>query len=91
MLILSNIARAMRPDSTLVIVEGLIEESPRAGGLLKLRNLEQLTWTGGRVRTRPEWEALLARAALKLEKVEVVPEPRMLDGQLLYAKRDAKD
>lgn len=85
--ILSNIARAMRPDSRLVIVEGLVDENPRSGGLLKLRNLEQMAWTGGRVRTQLDWETLLQSASLQLDKVETVPEPRMIDGKLLFASR----
>lgn len=65
--ILKNIAAQLRPDSKLIIIEGLMDERDDVGKLLKVRDLEQMVWCGGRVRTRQEFEHLLDQAGLVIE------------------------
>jgi SAM-dependent methyltransferase len=68
--ILSNIRRAMRPDSTLIIAEGVLDTTPYGHPWLKTRNLEQHVWTGGRVRTEAEFAQLLAEAGLVIDHIQ---------------------
>lgn len=67
--ILQNCREAMRGDGRVLVVDGVIPpgNDPFPG---KLLDLEMLIMTnGGRERTRAEFEALFARAGLKLSRV----------------------
>lgn len=65
--ILKTVRAAMRDDSTLLIVEGgVTEQAGSASGPLDLHML--VVW-GGRERTRPEWNTLLSRSGLAVERV----------------------
>ncbi len=68
--ILSNIRKAMKPDSLVAVIEWVIPETsePTLG---KWMDLHMLAILGGRERTAAEYANLLARADLQLE--EVVP------------------
>jgi hypothetical protein len=68
--ILANIAKAMRAHSRLYIVEGLLEDNFAAKPWLRTRLIEQVVWTGGKVRTRPEFDALLQAAGLRIIRVQ---------------------
>ena len=63
--ILRRARQAMRADSTLYIVEMLLDEdeNPPSGGLL---DLHMLTTTGGAERTANQYRALLTQAGLKM-------------------------
>lgn len=61
--ILRRARQAMRPDSTLYIVEMLLDENSPSGGLL---DLHMLAMTGGAERTANGYRALLAQAGLKM-------------------------
>lgn len=71
--ILKNIAAAMEPSSTLLVIEGLLDHRSGHGGLAKIRDLEQMFWTGGRVRSRAEFSGLLAPAGLEILGVVDTP------------------
>lgn len=66
--ILSNIRRAMKPDSKLLIVEFVLPEddSPHFG---KIADIIMLVVPGGQERTPSEYEALLAKAGFKMTRV----------------------
>lgn len=66
--ILNNCGRAMKPGSKLLIIEAVIPEddSPHPG---KLMDINMLVMTGGRERTKKEFEQLLHKAGLKLSKI----------------------
>lgn len=71
--ILGNIRAAMAPDARVLVLE---QELPRHDGwhLVKAVDLEMLVDTGaGRERTRQEFEALFARAGLRLAKTQTLP------------------
>ncbi len=78
--ILKNIARAMPDPGRLLIIEAVCSPSGETDPIIKLRDVEQMIWTGGRVRTRGQWEDLLASASLQLERVEKSP---VIDASLL--------
>nr|AGZ94032.1 O-methyltransferase [Streptomyces sp. MMG1612] len=65
--ILANVRSAMPDDGTLLIVEGGVTE--RAGSASGPLDLHMLVVWGGRERTRPEWDALLGRSGLTIERV----------------------
>jgi O-methyltransferase domain/Dimerisation domain len=65
--ILSACARAMAPDSTLLIIEPVIAPG-NAQSFAKMLDLFMMVWPGGLERTQPEHEALLASAGLKLRR-----------------------
>ena len=53
-----------------MLVESIVE--PRNGSsLAKFMDLSMLVMTGGRERTEPEYQALLARAGLKITNVDL--------------------
>jgi O-methyltransferase domain/Dimerisation domain len=66
--ILGNCRRAMRPESKLLLIEMVLPEgaTPHPG---KLLDLVMLVAPGGQERTVPEYEALLAKAGLRLTRV----------------------
>jgi hypothetical protein len=71
--ILSNVRRAMPPGGRALVLE---QELPRHGGwhLAKALDLEMLVDTGaGRERTRKEFEALFARAGLRVTRRGALP------------------
>ena len=69
--LLSKCREAMAPGGRVLIVEGIVTDTP-ASMYFKLLDLEMLVMTtGGRERTEPEFRALLQRAGLGL--VRVVP------------------
>lgn len=75
--ILQNCRKAMKPESTLLVIEIVLPDTipapdPQIERML-LADLNMLTVTGGRERTRFEWEALLSSAQLKLQQVHPVP------------------
>ena len=82
--ILGNIVAAMDGSSTLLIIEALLDERSGVDGLVKLRDIEQMFWTGGRVRSRREFSRLLAPAGLVIE--EVLPTP-IVDMSVIKVRR----
>lgn len=63
--ILANLAQAMRPGSRALLVEYLLEPGP-GFSVAKLLDLEMLVMSGGRERTGPQYQDLLASAGLSL-------------------------
>jgi len=63
--ILSNIRSAVRPEGTLLILEGLIDSPTRPVGLMDLMMLV----LGGRERTQAEFRELVRRAGFTLERI----------------------
>lgn len=82
--ILAAIAAAMPADARLVIIEAALDEGDGVDGLAKLRDLEQMFWTGGRVRSEREFAALLAPVGLEIESVKRTP---IVDVCLLHVVR----
>jgi hypothetical protein len=72
--VLSNCRRAMSDDAKLLIIEEVIPQGnePAAG---KFSDLQMLLMPGGRERTKAEYEALLAKAGLKLTRVVPTASP----------------
>jgi hypothetical protein len=72
-LILTGISNSMRIDSKLMIIEGVLDRDFNAdkdeSEYLHLRNVEQMAWTPGKVRSLDEFGLLLRRAGLLIEKV----------------------
>jgi len=82
--ILANIAAAMGEESRLLIVEAVLDDRDGRDGLAKLRDLEQMFWTGGRVRSRSEFDRLLAPVGLEIESLTPTP---IVDVCLLGVRR----
>ena len=73
--ILSNVAKAMAPGGTVLLVEQVLTP-PGVPHFAKLLDIEMLVMTdGGRERTEAEYAALFARAGLKLVRVVPMPSP----------------
>ncbi|TPD57458.1 methyltransferase [Emcibacter nanhaiensis] len=70
--ILKNIRAAMKPDSALYIMEMVLPDdlSPHAGWLL---DYNMMAMTGGRERTRSEYESLLAESGFRLDSATPAP------------------
>lgn len=66
--ILRSVARAMPADGRVLVVENVIPEGNEAHAG-KLIDLEMLLLTGGRERTRREFDVLLASAGLRIDRV----------------------
>ena len=66
--ILAAVRRAAAPGSRLLVVEVLVPDTPGPDHS-KLLDIIMLAVTGGRERTREEYEQLLANAGFKLEGV----------------------
>lgn len=66
--ILKNIHRAMNPDGKLLIIEMVVTEGNQPD-LSKLVDLNMLVMTGGRERTKAEFESLLSGAGFRLTRV----------------------
>ncbi|HTN76077.1 MAG TPA: methyltransferase, partial [Pirellulaceae bacterium] len=71
--IIGNIAQAMGAGSKMMIIEAVLDERDSVDGLGKMRDLEQMFWTGGRVRTRAEFERILAPSQLTITKITRTP------------------
>lgn len=82
--ILTAIAEALSRDARLIIIEAVLDEHHGVDGLTKLRDLEQMFWTGGRVRSEREFTALLAPAGLEIDAVTRTP---IVDVCLLQVAR----
>lgn len=82
--IVGNIAAAMGPESRLLIIEAVLDERDGIDGLAKLRDLEQMFWTGGRVRSRKEFARLLDPVGLEIDSVTRTP---IVDVCLIRARR----
>jgi hypothetical protein len=65
--ILAACARAMSPESTLLVIEPVIAPG-NAQSFAKMLDLFMMVWPGGLERTQPEHEALLASVGLKLRR-----------------------
>jgi hypothetical protein len=63
--ILRNARRAMRSDSTLLLIEGIVDSAARPTGLLDLLMLV----IGGRERTEADFRALVAAAGFSLTRI----------------------
>lgn len=84
--ILAAVSNAMGVDSTLVLIEGLmdtnsVEANPH---FLHARNMEQRIWTEGHVRNSAEFNVLCETAGLKIEEIVHAP---LLDVSYLYCKK----
>jgi len=70
--ILSNIRKAMKPESRLVLIEEIIPETPELTWA-KWLDLHMLAVAGGRERTAAEYRDLFAKSGFELE--QIVPTP----------------
>ncbi len=66
--ILENLLRAMPADATLLIVEAVVQNGNRPD-FGKMMDLQMLTGTGGRERTKKDFAALLTTAGFDLKRV----------------------
>jgi hypothetical protein len=66
--ILSAVRRAAPPGARLLVIEILVPENS-APHFAKLLDITMLVLTGGRERTRKEYEILFAAAGFRLEQV----------------------
>lgn len=84
--ILAAIAKAMGPDATLVLIEGLMDTTSvgENAHLMHARNLEQRVWTEGRVRASCDFERLCEGAGLEIVEIQHAP---LLDVSYLYCKQ----
>jgi O-methyltransferase len=64
--ILENCRNAMRPGARLTIYERLMPENPTDDPAAVMLDLHMMAITGGKARTRPEMEALIADAGLAI-------------------------
>jgi hypothetical protein len=73
---LSNVRRAMRPDSRILVLEKTVptDDTPGPGRWL---DLHVMLLTGGRERSEPEFRVLFERAGLHLERVLPTSHPAM--------------
>jgi hypothetical protein len=65
--ILRNIRAGAPPGARILLIEGVLEEG--SPGPLADLDLEMLVMTGGRERTLPEWQQLLAEAGVGLRRI----------------------
>lgn len=75
--ILKNIRRAIAPEGRLLIVEHVIPEGNQPS-LGKLNDLQMIVMTGGRERTRKEFEQLLGGAGFKLTAIHATAAPQSI-------------
>ena len=74
--LLHHARAALRPGGKLIVLELLLDEESHGGGLC---DLHLLAVTGGRERTRRQFEHLFSLSGLRLERVEPTPAlPHML-------------
>ena len=74
LIILKNIARAMKEGGRVLIVETVIPEG-NAPNLGKVLDIEMLVSPGGKERTEKEYKELLARAGLRLTRIVPTKSP----------------
>jgi ubiquinone/menaquinone biosynthesis C-methylase UbiE len=67
--ILRNISRAMPDGSTLIIIEAVMNDANCVDRIVKMRDVEQMISTGGKVRTREEFASLAGKAGLRLSEI----------------------
>ena len=67
--ILTNLRRAMPDSARLVVIERLMPENATDDPAAIMLDLHMMTITGGKARTRPEMEALIAEAGLAIAKL----------------------
>ncbi|WP_321389248.1 methyltransferase [Emcibacter sp.] len=74
--ILKNIRTAIRPDGTLCIIEILVPDdfTPHGGWMA---DLNMMALTGGRERSRKEYEGLLEKGGFRLTKTMELPPTSM--------------
>lgn len=72
--ILATITNAMRSDSRLIIIEGLLDrdfpEEMDNSEYIHTRNLEQRAWTAGSVRSSSAFATLCARSGLRITAIQ---------------------
>jgi hypothetical protein len=66
--ILRSIRRAATSDAELLVLESILPDGPEPHPAV-VQDLVQLTFTGGRERTRHEYEELLAAGGFRLERI----------------------
>lgn len=66
--ILKTVRAASRPDSSLLVIERLLE-GPNEGATTKFSDLNMMVAAGGQERTREEWERLFADTGWRLDMV----------------------
>jgi SAM-dependent methyltransferase len=74
--ILRNCRRAMRPGTTLLLVEYLLD----SGSIAELLDLHMIVLTGGRERTLLDYERLLGQAGFRLTRVAYTAGPTILES-----------
>lgn len=79
--ILSNIRRTMKPASRLILIEGIIPETPEITWT-KWLDLQMLVGPGGRERTLSEYKALFAKSGFQLEQTV----PTVTGSSLIVAR-----
>jgi DNA-binding Lrp family transcriptional regulator len=67
--ILLNISKAMRNDSTLLIVENVIKEDNNESDFSKILDINVMAMMGGRVRTLGEYNMILEDSGLRLNRI----------------------
>ena len=67
--ILTNCRKAMRTDSTLLIVEHILKDDDNAPDYSKVLDINILALMGGRVRTKTEYGQIFEASGLKLTRV----------------------
>ena len=67
-IILGNCRKAMKPESTLLVVEMIVPPGNQPS-IAKLLDLEMLVTTGGRERTEKEFKILLESSGFKLSRI----------------------
>jgi O-methyltransferase domain len=70
--ILSNIRKAMKPESQVVLIEDIIPETPELT-IAKWMDLHMMAVAGGRERTALEYQELYAKSGFDLERI--IPTP----------------
>jgi hypothetical protein len=82
--ILRNICAAMPDEATLVIVEGVLDEANGVDRVVKTRDLEQMIWTGGKARSKQEFDGLLGSAGLQLNEIQ---RTSLIDACLIFCTK----
>ncbi|HUU66998.1 MAG TPA: methyltransferase [Methyloceanibacter sp.] len=70
--ILANCREAMKPGARLVVIERLLPERATDDPAAVMLDLHMMAITGGRARTKPEMEALLASAGLAPAAISLI-------------------
>jgi orsellinic acid C2-O-methyltransferase len=67
--ILETCRKAMAPGATLIVIERLMPDTPGDDPAAVMLDLHMMTITGGKLRTKPEMEALMAAGGLTVDKL----------------------